>query len=107
MIVRVVTPRFETYFYRGEADMRRLPVATLLLLLALLVRGLRMSARILRMLLGLGGIFLALGMVILAVRVGGCAMRLRCGFVMFRRLVMIFSHGVFSLLAEECRLHRS
>ena len=60
--------------------MRRPPVATLLLLLALLVRGLRMSARILRMLLGLAGIFLALGMVILAVRVGGRAMRLRCGF---------------------------
>ena len=102
--MRRETPRFETYFYRGEADMRRLPVATLLLLLALLVRGLRMSARILRMLLGLAGIFLALGMVILAVRVGRCAMRLRCGFVMFRRLVVFVFHGVSSLLAEEYRV---
>jgi hypothetical protein len=52
------------------------------------------------MLLSLGGMFLALGMVILAVGVGGSAMRLRCGFVMFRRLVVFVFHGVSSLLAE-------
>jgi hypothetical protein len=56
------------------------------------------------MLLSLRGMFLALGMVILAVGVGGSAMRLRCGFVMFRRLVVFVFHGVSSLLAEECRL---
>ena len=59
---------------------------------------------VLRMLLGLGGVLLALGMVILAMRIGSSTMGLRCGFVMFRRLVVIFLHGVFSLLAEECRL---
>src|SRR4029077_19717457 len=46
------------------------------------------------MLLSLRGMFLALGMVILAVGVGGSAMRLRCGFVMFRRLVVFVLHGV-------------
>jgi hypothetical protein len=53
------------------------------------------------MLLSLLGMFLALGMVILAVGVGGSAMRLRCGFVMFRRLVVFVFHGVSSLLAEN------
>ena len=59
---------------------------------------------VLRMLLGLGGVLLALGMVILAMSVGSGAMRLRCVFVLLRRLVVIFFHAVFSLLAEECRL---
>jgi hypothetical protein len=77
---------------------------TLLLLLALLVRSLRLIARTLRMLLGLRGMFLALCMVILAMSVGSGTMRLRCVFVLLRRLVVIFLHGVFSLLAEECRL---
>src|ERR1700674_5112739 len=53
------------------------------------------------MLLSLRGMFLALGMVILAVGVSGSAMRLRCGFVMFRRLVVFVFHGVSSLLAEN------
>jgi hypothetical protein len=53
------------------------------------------------MLLSLGGMFLALGMVILAVGVGGSAMRLRCGFVMFRRLVVFAFHGVSSLLPKN------
>ena len=53
------------------------------------------------MLLSLRGMFLALGMVIIAVGVGGSAMRLRCGFVMFRRLVVFVFHGVSSLLAEN------
>jgi hypothetical protein len=52
------------------------------------------------MLLSLRGMFLALGMVILAVGVGGSAMRLCSGFVMFRRLVVFVFHGVSSLLAE-------
>ena len=56
------------------------------------------------MLLGLRRMFLALGMVILAVRISGSAMRLRCGFVMLGRLVVRVFHGVFSLLADECRL---
>jgi hypothetical protein len=56
------------------------------------------------MLLGLRGMFLALGMVILAMSVGSGAMRLRCVFVLLSRLVVILFHGVFSLLAEECRL---
>jgi hypothetical protein len=47
------------------------------------------------MLLSLRGMFLALGMVILAVGVGGSAMRFRCGFVVFRCLVVVFLHGVF------------
>jgi hypothetical protein len=68
------------------------------------VRGLRLIARILRKLLGLRGMFLALGVVILAMSVGGGTMRLRCVFVLLRRLVVIFFHGVFSLLAEEGRL---
>ena len=53
------------------------------------------------MLLSLRGMFLALGMVILAVGVSGSAMRLRCGFVMFRSLVVFVFHGVSSLLAER------
>jgi hypothetical protein len=39
------------------------------------------------------------------VGVGGSAMRLGCVFVLFRRLVVFFLHGVFSLLAEESRLN--
>jgi hypothetical protein len=35
---------------------------------------------------------------------GGSAMRLRCSFVMFRRLIVFVLHGVFSLSAEEYRL---
>jgi hypothetical protein len=38
------------------------------------------------------------------VRIGGSAMRLRCCFVLFRRLVVFFFHGAFSLSAEEYRL---
>jgi hypothetical protein len=76
----------------------------LLLLLALLVRGLRVIACVLRMLLGLRRMFLALCMVILAVRISGSAMRLRCRFVMLGRLVVRVFHRVFSLLANECRL---
>jgi hypothetical protein len=76
----------------------------LLLLLALLVRGLRVIACVLRMLLGLRRMFLALCMVILAVRISGSAMRLRCRFVMLGRLVVRVFHRVFSLLATECRL---
>jgi hypothetical protein len=56
------------------------------------------------MLLGLRRMFLALGMVILAMSVGSGTMRLRCVFVLLRRLVVIFFHGVFPLSAEECRL---
>ena len=56
------------------------------------------------MLLSLRGMFLALGMVILAVGVGGSAMRLRCGFVMFRRLVVRVFHFKFLMLADEFRL---
>jgi hypothetical protein len=92
-------------FLREANVMRRLPVIHLPLLLALLVRGLRLIAGILRMLLGLRGVLLALGMVIFAVSIGRRAMQLRCGFVVFSRLVVFVLHGVFSLLAEECRLH--
>jgi hypothetical protein len=45
--------------------------------------------------------FLALGMVILSVRVGGCAMRLCCGFVLFRRLVVFVLHGVFLIVGRR------
>ena len=68
------------------------------------MRGLRVIAGVLRMLLGLRRMFLALGMVVLAVRISRSAMRLRCGFVMLGRLVVRVFHGVFSLLADECRL---
>ena len=57
------------------------------------------------MLLGLSGMFLALGMIILAMSIGSGTMRLGCVFVMFRRLVVVFFHGVSSLLSEECRHH--
>jgi hypothetical protein len=46
----------------------------LLLLLALLVRGLRLIPGILRMLLGLSGMFLALGMIIFAMRISSGTM---------------------------------
>jgi hypothetical protein len=92
-------------FSKREADVcASFPNRALLLLLALFVRGLRLIACILRKLLGLRRMFLAFGMVILSVRVGGCAMRLCCGFVLFRRLVVFVLHGLFSLLAEEYRL---
>src|SRR5271170_6454990 len=52
---------------------------------------------VLRMLLGLGGVLLALGMVILAMRIGSSTMGLRCGFVMFRRLVVCVFHFDFSV----------
>jgi hypothetical protein len=64
------------------------------------MRCLRLIASILRMLLGLRGMFLALGMIILAVRFGGSAVRLRCGFVLFCCLVVSVLHDIFSLLAE-------
>ena len=53
------------------------------------------------MLLGLRGMFLALGVVVFAMSIGGGTMGLRCVFVMFRRFVVCFFHGVFSLLAEK------
>jgi hypothetical protein len=66
-----------------------------------------MLVGILRVLLSLRGMFLALDMVITAVSIGSGPMGLRCVVVLFRRLVVFFLHSVFSLLAEECRLHRS
>ena len=53
------------------------------------------------MLLSLRGMFLALGMVILAVGVGGSAMRLRWGFVMFRSLVVFVFHGCFLIASRR------
>jgi hypothetical protein len=57
------------------------------------------------MLLSLGGMFLALGVVILAVRIGGSAMRLRCGFVMFRRFVVFVLHVVFLIVGRRISVH--
>ena len=92
-------------FLKREADvLRRLLAIHLLLLLALLIRGLRLIAGILRMLLSLRRMILALGMVIFAMSICSGTMSLRCIVVMFRRLVVFVLHGVFSLLAEECRL---
>src|ERR1700722_12134688 len=48
---------------------------------------------------------LALDVVIFAMGIGSGTMRLRCVFVLFRRLVVFVLHGDFSLLAEECRLY--
>jgi hypothetical protein len=61
------------------------------------IRGFGMIIRVLRVLLGLGGVLLALGMVILAMRIGSSTMGLRCGFVMFRRLVVCVFHFDFSV----------
>ena len=47
---------------------------------------------ILRVLLSLGRVFLALGMIALAVSLGGRAMGLCSGFVVFGRLVMCILH---------------
>jgi len=60
-----------------------------------------MLVRVLRVLLGLGRVFLTLGMVILAVRFGCRAMGLRCGFVMFRCLVVGVFHVVSSCWPEN------
>jgi hypothetical protein len=63
-----------------------------------------MLIRILRMLLGLSSVLFALSVVILAVSLGGCTMRLRCRFVMLRRLVVGVFHVVFLMLAGKLRL---
>jgi hypothetical protein len=68
----------------------------LLLLGALGLRGLGMLVGILRVLLGLVRMFLALGVVIAAMSRGRGTMRLRSGFVMFRRLVVCVFHVEFS-----------
>jgi hypothetical protein len=65
------------------------------------MRGLRVIACVLRMLLGLRRMFLALCMVILAVRLSGGAMRLRRGFVMLGRLVVRVFHGVFLTVGQR------
>lgn len=72
------------------------PGKFLLLLGALGLRRLGMLAGILRVLLGLGRIFLALGVVVTAVSRGRGTMRLCCGFVMFRCLVVCVFHVEFS-----------
>lgn len=51
---------------------------------------------VLRVLLGLGSVLLTLGVVVPAVRIGGGAMGLRRGLVMFRRFVVLVFHVVFS-----------
>ena len=51
---------------------------------------------ILRVLLGLGRMLFALGVVVAAVSRGSGTMRLRSGFVMFRRRVVCVFHVEFS-----------
>jgi hypothetical protein len=51
---------------------------------------------ILRVLLGLGRMLFALGVVVAAMSRGRGTMRLRSGFVMFRRLVVCVFHVEFS-----------
>jgi hypothetical protein len=65
-------------------------------LVAFGIRDLGMLTCVLRILLGLGRVLLTLGVVIPAVRLGGGAMGLRCGLVMFRRFVVFVFHVVFS-----------
>lgn len=60
------------------------------------IRGLGMLSCVLRVLLGLGRVLLSLGVVVPVVRLGGGAMGLRGGLVMFRRFVVFFFHVVFS-----------
>jgi hypothetical protein len=67
-----------------------------MLLVAFSIRGFGMLACVLRVLLGLGGVLLTLHMVVLAVRLGGGAMGLRRGLVVFRRFVVFVFHLVFS-----------
>jgi hypothetical protein len=68
----------------------------LLLLSAFAIRRLGMLVGVLRMLLGLGRVLLARGMIVPAMRLGRGTMRLCCGFVKLRRLVVCVFHFVFS-----------
>ena len=76
-------------------------VLQLLLLGASRIRCLGMLVGVLRVLLGLGCMLLTFGMVIPVVGFGSSAMGLRCGFVMFRRLVVRVFHVDFSCWPEN------
>src|SRR5271170_150717 len=86
----------------GSRHDRRPPAGChLLLLSAFRVRCLGMFVCVLRVLLSLCCVLFALGMIVLPMRISGCAMRLCCGFMLFRRLVVCVFHFGYSCWPEN------